>query len=231
MTPAPPATTPIEPAPAAKLTCTEQERRQRRAFWTDKYARAVELRQQKKSVRAIAHELELDRGTIDRWIKTGGVPERSGRRRRKRVCEWVGYLETRWSAGCHNTVALQKELAAQGFTPSYDSIRRFVASWRIREPTTATPTKPLLAGLTPSAKSVAWWLVKDPADRTPEQKEFVELFTAVCPLAGQAAALAREFMQAIRDRSFVGFKNWLAKATAPDAIAELRRFAKGLTND
>lgn len=231
LAPDPPVTTSDEPAPPAKLTCTEEERRRRRARWTDKYARVVELRQQKNSIRAIARELELDRGTVHRWIKTAGVPERSGQRRRKRVYEWVGYLETRWNAGCHNAAALLKELEAQGFTPSYDSIRRFVASWRLREPTTALPIRPPLAGLTPSAKSVAWWLVKDPADRTSEQKEFVELFTAACPLAGQAAALAREFMLVIRNRSYVGFKNWLAKATAPDAIPEIRRFAKGLTND
>jgi transposase len=213
--------------PPIQLTGSEQRSRQRRARWVDKYQQVIELHQQKRSARAIARELSLDRGTVRRWLQAGCLPERVGRPRRSRIGAWSEYLESRWQAGCHNAVSLTTEIQAQGFTGSYYSVRRYLAPWRLRDPKAA----PAGSRSTPSAKSVAWWLLKSPADRTVEQQRFVELLYGTCPIIQHAASLARDFAQLVRDRRLPAFKDWLLHATAPESSVEMQRFAKGLRED
>jgi transposase len=220
---------PNEPCPSTPSASPEQTGRQRRPRWQEKYEQLVELRRQKRSARAIARELRLDRSTVNRWIKAGCLPERAVRRQRSRIDVWQTHLETRWKAGCHNAVTLTTELRALGYIGSYDTVRRFVTGWTTRGAIESTVRIP--APRSPSAKSVAWWLLKPPKDRTADQQRFAELFCAACPLVAQAASLAEDFTKLVHDRSLADLDGWLARATSPEIPIEMRRFAKGLQED
>jgi transposase len=83
----------------------------------------------------------------------------------------------------------------------------------------------------PSAKAIAWWLLKPLTGRTPEQQRLVELFRATCPAVERAAALSDEFTRLVRDRLAGDLEPWIEQALAPESPIDLRRFAKGLRND
>jgi transposase len=216
------------PATALSPTAVDQRHRQRRARWEEKYQQVVELHRQKCSARKIAVETHLDRATVRRWLQAGCVPERAGRTRRNRLEAWTDYLESRWQSGCRNAVVLTTELQAQGFKGSYDSVRRFVASWRTK--VDAVPEVPRKLKK-PSAKVIAWWLLIPPTDRSVDQQRFVDVFSLACPPAEQAAVMAREFSALVRERNLTGFQDWMPRAIALEDFAEIQRFAKGLEED
>ena len=146
-TPPPPAELAAQVSAAEPVICPlqapEPQVPLRQPRWQEKYKQVVELHGQKQSARAIARELELDRGTVRRWLKAGCLPERvAGRRRGSRVEAWRDYLAARWQAGCHNAVVLAKELREQGFTGSYYPVRRFISQWRSQEATGSIATVP-----------------------------------------------------------------------------------------
>jgi transposase len=214
--------------PLVKITKHEQCLKPRRARWVEKYQQVLELHGQQCSRREIARQLHLDRGTVDRWLQAGCLPVRAGRTRHSRVETWLNYLTSRWQAGCTNAVVLAEELRQKGFTGSYDSVRRFVASWRIHKEAASTAAA---RAPPPSAKLAAWWLLKTPADRSAEQQQFVKILCEMCPVVDRAASLATEFVTMVRDRKSSELPDWLNRATAPESAVEMRRFAKGLQED
>jgi transposase len=217
--------------PSAAPSPSEQAVRQRHPRWREQYDRLVELQRQKSSGRAIARELRLDRSTVRRWIKAGCLPPlaRPGGGRHSQVGKWHAYLESRWQGGCRNAVTLTAELQAQGYTGSYYPVRRVVAAWRTRGAGGSSVITRALQR--PSAKSVAWWLLKPSAERDADEQRFIELFCATCPMTAQAASLANDFNKLVRDRNLGDLDDWLKRATSQESPVEMRRFAKGLQED
>lgn len=202
---------------------------QRRLHWQEKYQRLIELRKHKHSMRAIARELELDRGTVRRWLNMKCLPPIGPRGPRNRAGAWQAYLESRWSGGCRNAMALTSELRTRGYKGSYDSVRRLVAKWR---KTQASEAGQVVSHKSPpSAKTIAWWLLKSSADQPAEQQRLIEQFRATCPAVAQAASLADEFTRIVKERCAPAFGPWLERALAPESPIDMRRFAKGLRDD
>jgi transposase len=224
----PPADPAVAPPAAPPLEQTAWPRSPR---WQEKYQRLLELQQQHYSQRAMARELGLDRSTVQRWIKAGCLPSlsRRGGGRPGGVAKWHEYLEARWQAGCHNAATLTAELQAQGYQGSYYPVRRWVARWRNRGATGSAVAAS--APRAPSAKAVGWWFFKAPVDRDADQQRFLDLFSALCPAAAQAASLAIEFHDLMRKRDLINLADWFQRAMAPEIPMEMQRFAKGLQSD
>ncbi len=223
--PRPPPLDPVAPPPSEPTAFPRSPR------WQEKYERLLELQRKNYSQRALARALGLDRSTVQRWIKAGGLPSLPARGggRRSGLAKWHEYLEARWQAGCHNATALTAELQAQGYRGSYYPVRRWVARWRSHSVpgSSATPSAPRA----PSAKAVAWWYFKSAADRDADQQRFLDLFTTTCPLAAQAASLAINLHDLMRKRDLTNLADWLRSAAAPESPIEMRRFAKSLQSD
>lgn len=199
------------------------------------YEQVLELHQQGLSCRTIACRLGLDRGTVRRYLNAGAFPERAGRRYARRTDRFAYHLKQRWAEGCRNAAQLFGELQARGFDGSYYAVRRQLACWRKAEPQTAagnTVDSVHPSGIgRPSARRIAWLLVKEEADLEPEEQGFLERLQERCPELRAAAALGRAFATMVRERREDAWEAWLAQATAAEASKELRSFAEGLKKD
>jgi transposase len=59
----------------------------------------------------------------------------------------------------------------------------------------------------------------------------VDRLQARCPELRSATELARAFRSMVRERREGAWEGWLKRASAADAVKELRSFAEGLTKD
>jgi transposase len=223
-----PATT--EMPPAGSEPC--QARRARRLAC---YEQVRALHRQGLSRRQIAGQLRIDRSTVRRFVNADAFPERAGRRVRRSTDRFVEYLKQRWADGCRNAAKLFEELRARGFSGSYYAVRRQLARWRRAAPASATGPPPRAAPPAlierPSARRVSWLLLKADADLEAEERPFRDQLLDRSPELRTATELAQEFRRLVRERRVDGWDAWLAKATAPTAVKEIRNFAEGLKKD
>ena len=94
------------------------------------YDRVHLLHQQGKSQREIARELEMDRETVQRYLRASSYPERPRPCRRTPIDPYRAVLWERWRAGCRNAAELYRELVAAGFTGSYYMVGRCLRQWQ-----------------------------------------------------------------------------------------------------
>jgi transposase len=229
-----PATSTNDSHPPIKLTQTEQCKQRRRTRRLERYNRLVALRHQGMSLRAIARQEGMHRGTVRRYLNADGFPERATRTYVRRTDSVVEYLRERWQQGCRNAVLLTAEL--QNINPgvSYTMVRRRVAAWREAKDAGATPgpkpaTSPVIQR--PSPTRVAWLLVKKDDELEPEQQAFRDHLLANCPELEIAATLCDDFRRLVRDRQAGDLDTWIELATSKLAPSDLCRFARGLTTD
>ena len=117
-----------------------QQRRQRRL---ERYQLVVELYHKGYSKKAIARELNIERKTVRRWLRSDQFPERkppSGRR--QQVATHGDYLQQRWKEGCHNATRLFQEIRELGYKGSRQMVSRFVSSWSKTSGYSAKTTTP-----------------------------------------------------------------------------------------
>lgn len=224
----------MEPSLAPVMqTRAEQIKHSNRARRMQRYERVVELHHQGMSLRAIARQMGMHRGTVRRLVRADGFPERATRRYHRRTDPLADELRRRWEAGCHNAARLARELQSSGTDVSYHMIRRRVAGWRQgAEPATGPkPAPPPITIRRPSSTRVAWVLAKHEAELQPQEQMFREELSRCCPELGDAATLAQAFVQLVRHRHADDLDPWIALASATTAPPDLRRFAQGLTTD
>jgi transposase len=83
----------------------------------------------------------------------------------------------------------------------------------------------------PSASRVSWLLLQDEADLEPPEQRLRESLQARCPELQQAMELAQWFGRMIRERREEDWEGWLARASLPTAVGEIKSFAAGLKKD
>ena len=228
-----PATT--APSTAEMPPAGSEPRRAQRARRLACYDQVRALHRQGLSRRQIAEQLRIDRSTVKRFVNADIFPERAGRRVRRSTDRFVEHLKSRWADGCRNAAKLFEELQARGFNGSYYAVRRQLARWRRAAPASATGPPPRAAPPAvverPSARRVSWLLLKADPNLEPEERTFRDQLLERSPELRTAMELAQDFRSMVRERRADGWEVWLAKATAPTAVKELRSFAEGLKKD
>jgi transposase len=218
--------------PSTKYQERQQQRRARRLA---RFEQVRDLHQRGVSLRTIAHQLGMHRGTVRRFVRAETFPERASRPSYRRTDAWTECLRRRWEEGCHNAARLTEELRVQGFQGSYYMVLRRVAAWRRNRSTTALPQLPASTKgripTRPSSRSVSWLLLKKEQDLRSEERTFLEEIGEHCPPLRDAAALAREFATMVQDQRPGDWLHWKTRARDPAAAAELRSFAQGLETD
>src|SRR5689334_24335261 len=86
------------------------------------------LRREGMPIRQIARRLGMARNAVRRWLRAGEASVYRRAPGRSALDQYLGYVERRWSEGCHNSAQLWRELRDQGFDRGYDIVRR----WAIR---------------------------------------------------------------------------------------------------
>jgi transposase len=223
--PAPTRDTPlVPPALPKRQEETRQHRRDRRRA---RYEEVIKLQQEGHSQREIARRLGLGQRTVRRWVQARGFPEQSRRRRRSRLDRFRPYLEQRWQDGIRNVARLWRELQKQGFTGGYSTVKDWFYRHRQNLPVTALSPSTGKQSAPPSPRQAAWWVLREPADRTPEQQAFVEQLDGQAPALGNVAAQGRAFLDLLRHRQEEQLTPWMERAAA----GPLRHFVERLRQD
>ena len=205
----------------------------RRARRLTRYQKVIELHQQGVSDRAIAKHLGINRDTVARYVQAGQLPERALRKYASRTDPHSDYLHKRWNEGCRNAAQLHRELTDQGCTVSYCSVRRRVAHWDhygSGDSSGDSPMRPPVIA-PPSAKRLAWSLLKDGADLEERERLLIEALFRRCTELAAATSLVHEFASMLRQRRGDALDDWIQRAWDQDIPRELRAFATGLKSD
>ena len=215
----------VREAAGTKLEALRRDRRRERC---DRYATIRRLRDAGLPPRLIAPRVGMSQRSIERWLTAGGEPDH----RRPPVTTLIDpfrpYLEQRWHEGCHSAAALWREVKAQGFTGSFNTVARW-ATLR-REPCTpslATHVAPAASWRAPSRRRCAWLLGLAPDKLTASEQNFIAHLAAAAPALAVAADLARRFAAMVDTADATGLNAWLAAAQG----SEFAALAEGLARD
>ena len=74
-------------------------------------------------------------------------------------------------------------------------------------------------------------MLKEPAEREPEEQALVQALGDRCAELKRSAELAREFAGLVRRRQAEGWDKWMTKVQGPGVARELSGFAEGLKQD
>lgn len=218
--------------PAAAPTAEKPVRYFRDARRRALYDRVHLLHQQGKSQRPIARELEMDRETVQRYLRANSYPERSRPSRRTPLDPFRSVLWNRWREGCQNAAELYRELVAAGFTGSYYMVGRCLRQWR-QDPSLAgavsSPAQPPLRR--PSGRRVAWLLTRSVEDLSVVETAMIEKLLAACPALSTGRELTMRFIDMVKNRQADALDPWLAEAAAAASPRDLQGFVRGLKAD
>lgn len=207
---------------------THHEARRNRRL--ERYEQVMELHGQGISQRQIARRLNIDRETVGRYIQAGEFPERAKRKYASKTDRFTDYLVKRWTEGCRNAAELFRELQKIGFTGSYCSVHRRVASWDRGNSGPSAGRPPAVQP--PSARRTAWLLLKNPDEVDDDRdREFTRALLNQCSEIATATKLAREFAAMVRGEQDASLDTWIQRAWQPDVPREIRTFATGLKSD
>lgn len=126
----------------------------------------------------------------------------------------------------------------------YPGSRKLVALWVRARRTAPAPTMPhrhrpadgaatvapSLAGRRPSARRLAWLLVRAPEDLRPGEQPRLACLEAACPAAAIAYPLIQQFVRMLSQSNAQPLETWLATAAA-SGVPELQTFATGLCEE
>lgn len=230
-----------------KRSKNEQNLRQaRRAKRLARYEQVRALHAQGVKIKPIAQQLKLSRTTVRQFVKAESYPETAPHLRRGALTPFEPYLRQRWKEGSRNALHLWREICARGYR---GKTHRQVAKWvklRREEPkryshmsmrtTTllaATPADLKTTGVTqvviPSARRLAWLLVKDREQFTETEKRLLEQLLQH-PVVAKCYALGQQFTKMVRAQLPEKLQPWL-KACRDSGIPEFASFAEGIGND
>jgi transposase len=215
--PTPPATpAPLPPPPEKKIVTRTRKR----------YAQIQDLRAHGESISAIARSLHLDIQTVRRFAHAPSLEELLAKtaERASVLDGFTDWLHQRWSQGCTDAAVLTKELKAQGYAGSDQTVRRYLRPFRSGRPTPPPGPTP------PTVREVTGWILRRPEALEPEEQMRVKQVLARCPqleaASGHVAAFA-EIMANLRGDRLDG---WITAVEADD-LPCLHSFTTGLRRD
>lgn len=121
---------------SVKPTAAEQRSQASYARRQARYEEAARLKARGMPLKRIAAAIGVERKTVRRWLRAGGIPRWRQPRRIGRLGRYVDHLNRRWNDGCRNAAQLWRELPTLGFTgcPALCGIGRRWPRFRWRQP-------------------------------------------------------------------------------------------------
>jgi transposase len=210
----------------------EAASQQKHASKVERYERMRTLRDAGFTILDIAQTVGATRRTVYRYLALDGPPERPQHRRsgRRVLAAYEAYLIQRWAEGCRNRSRLFREIRLLGYQHSARTVSLFLKRLE-QEPSASgvASSRPTVTRV-PPVRHVASLLVWH-KDQLPEgERDYLRRLCDQEPTIALAYELAQEFAEMARKRTGQGFDAWLTRATT-SGIAELDRFARGLTDD
>jgi transposase len=214
------------PEPVVKPTAAERRSQASHAWRQARYEEAARLKAAGMPLRRIAAVVGVERKTVRRWLRAGGIPLWRQPRRIGLFERYAEQLNRRWNEGCRNAAQLWRELVALGFTGSPATVRRWAGQRRKAEPQPdGVSAAPAETHQPPTPRQTARLLMSDDALPVAEQSFVSPLLTQVPSLAACIAA-AKRLNQVLRRKSHESLDDVLNSAAGTalkDFVANLRR--------
>lgn len=209
----------------------EQERQRRHAQRVARHKQVWKLFRAGQSKAEIARTVGVSGRYVAYLLEQEQAPSRKRRKHTSSLADqYRSYLLARWNEGCHTASRLYEEAKARGYSGSMRTIRRVVQQLRTKG-TKQVCRQTTTPGQVPSARSIAFIVVRPPEKRTKGQAAFLEQLCTEDATIATAVILAQQFGQLLRQRQGKGqLKQWLA-SVRESGIAELIRFVEGLADD
>ncbi len=223
---------------AVQPTKAERRRQQRQARRATRYERVQRLVQQGVSLRAIAQQLHLSRGTVRTYARAAAAPIPQPRGKRPSLlAPYIPYLLERWNAGCHVGTELLREIEAQGYRGGRSIVMDFFAALRkqqgiapMRRTGLSRQTAVDPSGKPPTPRELAWLVLQRPARLDElEQARLLQVRHAD-PTLDLAVTLTQQFAVMVRERQPELLDGWLERVET-SGLGELRSFAVGVRRD
>lgn len=218
----------------------------RRAKRIARYEQVRTLHAQGVKIKRIAQQLKMSRMTVRQFVKVEIYPEMAPHSRQGALTPFEPYLRQRWKEGCRNALQLWREICARGYR---GTTHRQVSKWvklrreepkryshmstRTATPLAATPTPVNTNGVVsvtiPSARRLAWLLVKD-REQLDETENGLLAQLRQHPVIAKCYTLAQQFTEMVRFQLPEKLLPWL-KAARASGIPEFASFAEGINSD
>jgi transposase len=211
--------------PPTKGAAALEERRDHRGQRLARYEQVRALHRQGVPLRAIARQLGLARGTVNRYAACEAFPEIARHKPQPTSLDpFKPYLHRRWSEGCHHASQLYREIQAQGFSGTSSWLARYLTGLR------RAPPVPAAEARAPSARSVAAMVVRRRDELSSAERAFLERIQHASEPIRNVCKLADRFLAMVRLRRQDLLPAWLVGATESDS-SSLAGFARGLRQD
>jgi transposase len=191
-----------------------------------RYAAILELRDAGYSISRIARELELERNTVRRFLRTEGLDELLAKTtsRLSVLDGFEPHLHRRWNEGCTDAARLFAEIREAGYRGSVLTVRRYLQPFR------ATLTAPERPPSQLKVRDVFGWIMRDPKKLDPDDQCRLQALLDRCPELNALAGHVRAFAEMIGELRGDRLDEWTDKVEADDLPA-LDSFVGGIRRD
>ena len=179
-----------------------------------------------RSISAISRTLRLDRHTVRRFARATDLDELLAKttNRTTLLDAYQPYLHQRFNEGHTDAAALYREIRAQGYRGSRQTVRRYLQPFR---PTrTAPPPTPAA----PKIREVVRWILTKPDNLESDQREHLDRILARSPHLAADARHVAAFADMMTKLTGHRLPEWIAAVTAADLPA-LHSFVTGVQRD
>ncbi|MFD3998763.1 ISL3 family transposase [Streptomyces sp. NPDC058583] len=180
------------------------------------------------SLRTIARDLQLSRGTVNRFARAADVDELllAAIHRPTLIDDYRHYLHHRWMEGCTNASALTREIQRLGYRGDVNTVRRHLKPYR----NGAIPATAPLPQLT--VRRVTDWIMRRPEHLTDVERKELDELCERNPVLATTVEYARRLALMVRDRrsEHLALDVWIADVRL-DGQRELRTLANGMRRD
>jgi transposase len=192
----------------------------------DRYAAVQQLRTEGRSISAISRHLRLDRHTVRRFARATDLDELLAKttNRITLLDPYQSYLNQRFNDGHTDAAALYREIRAQGYRGSPQTVRRYLQPFR---PTRSAPPP---APAAPKIREVVRWILTKPDNLDPDQRQHLDRILARSPHLAAAARHVTAFADMMTNLAGHRLPEWIAAVTA-DELPALHSFVTGIQRD
>ncbi|WP_264349593.1 ISL3 family transposase [Streptomyces milbemycinicus] len=191
----------------------------------ERYQQIHERMEPGDSMRAVARELGLSRGTVARFARTADVEEllAAATHRPSLMDDYRLYLHHRWLESCTNASALAREIQQLGYRGDVNTVRRHLRPYR----TGAIPAQAPLPLRT--VRRVTDWIMRRPEHLTDTERKLLTDLCERCPALASTTEYARRLAALLRDHrnEHLAFEVWLADVRL-DGPHELQALGRGM---
>lgn len=192
----------------------------------DRYAAVRSLIDKGRSISAIGRELELDRHTVRRFARASGIEELLAKTtgRGTLLDEFTVHLNRRFNDGITDAAVLYREIHADGYRGSEQTVRRYLRPFR------ATRIAPPAVPEPPKVRHLSGWIMTDPDHLDPSDQVRLKDARNRCPHLDALAGHVSEFAKILTGLHGNRLDCWIEQVDADDLPA-LHSFTTGLKSD